>query len=1110
MKLLATITRKIILVASLILSVTLTYSQEIKFDRLSVENGLSQDNVLWIHQDSMGFIWIATEDGLNLYDGYSFRIFKNIAGDSASLSNNHVLFIAEDTTGNIWVGTQNGLNLYDRESENFHRFFNVSGDPYSLTNNEVDYLFFDSKQNLWVGTASGVNLYNPKTKSFHRFVPDQHDPASIPEGIIRCIMEDHDHQLWFATMSGLSRMNPDSTTFTNYLHDPDEPGSIASNQVTSLFEEDNNHLWVGTIDAGLDLMDRRSGLFVHYPYEPDNPHGLLSPYIKNINKDQQGRLWLATDGGLNLMYPDRTYESYIHSPDNEYSLASNILSQVYFDVNDRMWVATRFGGINVYDRDKSGFRHYKHSSLDPYSLSGDNVTAFAEDRNGNFWVGVDGGGLNFMNRTTGRFSHMKHQPGNPNSISNNKVLALAFDSRGELWLGYWDGGVDRYNPETGKFIHYKSDPEDQKSLSDNNIFYIMEDSRQQIWIATWGNGVCRFNRETGDFTRFTHDPDDPKTIGASSVDFMAEDKQGNIWIAFERYGGVDMFDPGKNIFTHYTAGGKKGDISENAVYSLLVDTKGRLWAGTNGGGLNQFNRKTKTFTTYHVSDGLPNETIMGILEDNEHNLWLSTNKGISRFNPDSITFKNYDQSDGLQSNQFNRWSFKRLSDGELLFGGVNGFNLFDPENIKENEYVPPVYITGFKLFNEPVEPGRNSVLKRNILLTKEIRLNYKQNFFSFDFTALNYRQPEKNKYKYRMLGMQDNWVNAGTDRKATFTNMSPGEYVFQVIASNNDGVWNEEGTSLRITIIPPYWRTKWFITLMVLMITGSIIIFIRIRERSLKHDKASLEARIQEGLKVVEEQKAEVERKNKEIKEREIAEREQKWYNTGMVKFSEILSKNKDNVEQLSLAVIRNLAKYTGAAQGVIYVYEEHERKEPFLKLTGSYAPDAIRNERTEILIGEGQVGTCFKERETIQLENLPETYATLTSGIGDSPLTSALLVPLKLNEIILGVIELTSFEKLEVYKVKFIEKLGESITSYLMTLQASYKSTKLLEQSQSAAEAIASQEEEIRQNMEEMQATQDESARREQEFIKREADFKKKIALLKRENTNLKAKMKK
>jgi len=501
---------------------------------------------------------------------------------------------------------------------------------------------------------------------------------------------------------------------------------------------------------------------------------------------------------------------------------------------------------------------------------------------------------------------------------------------------------------------------------------------------------------------------------------------------------------------------------------------------------------------------------MGILEDNDHNLWLSTNKGICKFNPDSLSFKNYDQSDGLQSNQFNRWAFKRLSTGELLFGGVNGFNLFDPQNMKENEYVPPVYITGFKLFNEPVKPGKNSVLEKNILLTKEITLNYKQNFFGFDFTALNYRQPEKNRYKYRMVGMQDNWVNAGTDRKATFTNMSPGEYEFRVIASNNDGVWNDEGTSVRINIIPPYWKTKWFITLIVLLITGSIFLFIRIRERSLKHDKALLEAKIQEGLKVVEKQKAEVERKNEEIKEREKAEREQKWYNTGMVKFSEILSKNKDDVEQLSSAVISNLVKYTGAAQGVMYVYEEHEKDEPFLKLTGGYAPDAIRNEHTEILIGEGQAGTCFKEREIIQLENLPETYATLTSGIGDSPLTSALLVPLRLNEIILGVIELTSFEKLEAYKVKFIEKLGESITSYLMTLQASSKSSKLLEQSQSAAEAIASQEEELRQNMEEMQATQDESARREREFLKKEEAFKKEIANLKRENTNLKKKMKK
>lgn len=1101
--------KKLFVIYFLLIS-AFTFPQKIKFDRLSVEDGLSQDNVLWIHQDKMGFMWIATEDGLDLYNGYTFKIFRNDPEDSTSISNNHVIFIAEDTTGNIWLGTQNGLNYYDRKSDKFERFYSVSGDTESLTNNEIDYLFFDSKNKFWIGTGSGLNLYLPGSNKFRQFRPDPNDPHAFPDGIVKGIIEDSAHQLWFATMSGLSRMNPDSLTFTNYLHSPDNANSLSSNQITALYEEDDQHLWVGTIDAGLDLMDKTTGSCIHYIYKQNDPTGLLSSYIKNINKDKQGNLWLATDGGLDLMNKQNgTFTGYAHSPDNEQSLASNILSQVYFDRNNRMWVATRFGGIDIYDKDKTGFRSFKHSRLDPNSLSGDNVNSFAEDKKGNIWIGVDGGGLNYYNRQTGKFTIYKHQPDNPNSISNDKVLALNIDKQGELWIGYWDGGLDRYNPFTKEFKHYIKDPSDSSSLSDNNIFYIFIDSKDNIWIATWGAGVCKYNRETDNFTQYNHDPDNPNSIGLTSPDGIAEDQQGNIWIAFERYGGVDMFDPTTQKFTHYKAEGKKGDLTENAVYSVFVDSKNRLWVGTNGGGLNLFDRKTKTFRSYHMSDGLPNETIMGMLEGDDHNLWISTNKGLCKFNPDSLTFKNYDITDGLQNNQFNRWAFKRLSTGDLLFGGVSGFNLFNPKDIKDNAYIPPVYITDFKLFNKPVKVGTKEVLKKDILFTKVITLNYKQNFFSFEFTALNYRQSEKNKYKYFMEGLQDDWINAGNERKATFTNMSPGKYVFRVIASNNDGVWNTKGTSVKINIIPPFWKTWWFITLLIIMVIGVVYYFIKKREQDLKHDKQILEEKIQEGMKIVEKQKLEVEHKDKELKDREIAEREQKWYNRGMVKFGETLSKNKEDLVKLSNAIISDLVKYVVAVQGAIYLYDDTNEDDTCLKLMAGYAMDEKQRNHEKILPGEGQIGTCYKEQRIIQIENLPESYAKLSSGLGSSSPTHALMVPLKLDETIIGVIELTSFEKLESFKLDFIEKLNENITSYLVTLQANARTSKLLEKSRMYSEEIASQEEELRQNMEEMQATQEESARREEEFKKREIQYQQKIDAINKKYKEVESKLK-
>lgn len=825
-------------------------TEKIKFDHLSVKEGLSHGNVWDVHQDRLGFIWIGTEDGLNRYDGYSFTIFRNEPTDSLSISNNFIHCITEDAAGNIWLGTQGGLNVYDRASSTFKHFAANKNIPHTISSDDVISFTFDADSNLWVGTEHGLNKFDRHTQTFQNFYHVANDPRSLSGNSIKAILLDSRKRLWIATLGGLSLLNSDGNSFTNYYHDPNNPLSLNSNKVTTLLEDADHTLWVGTFDKGLDKMISEEGRFVHYEQRAGDKGSLVNAYVIDLANDAYGNLWVACDGALSRLNKHKyTFDHFVPVQGDETSILGSTVTRVMADVNGRIWVATRFGGVNIYDKNKYEFIHFKYNVFDKHSLSNNNVSSFKEDKNGNFWVGTDGGGLNYYDRKSHTFTTL-------DIFTNKKILAIEKDERGGLWIGMWDGGLNYYDPVTKKVKHYKHDPANPKSLSDNNIFHILRDRKGDIWVATWGNGISRYNSATDDFTRFTHDPRDPGSISASGVEYLCEDSNGKIWIALEQQ-GVDMYDPETNRFTHYRTSTKPGSISNGNVPCIVEDSKKRLWVGTHGGGLNLFDRKTKTFKSFRKKDGLPNDAIIGILEDAHHRLWLSTNKGLSCFDPDNHTVKNYGEKDGLQSDQFNRWAFAKLSTGEFLFGGPNGFNLFHPDSIKDNAYKPPVFITDFKLFNRTVSIGAYDVLKRNIILAREINLTYQQNMVSFEFSALNYQQPEKNQYAYRLEGFDKEWIYIGTKRTAMYTNLNPGEYILRVKASNNDGIWNEEGTSLKIIVTPPYWSTWWFRTLIVLGITAIIFTFIRIRINAIKRQKVHLEEEVQkQTAKVVKQKEA--------------------------------------------------------------------------------------------------------------------------------------------------------------------------------------------------------------------------------------------------------------
>jgi signal transduction histidine kinase/ligand-binding sensor domain-containing protein/DNA-binding response OmpR family regulator len=821
------------------------FSQDVRFDHLTGKQGLSQNNVWDIYQDRFGFIWIATEDGLNLYDGYSFTVFTHNPDDPSSISNSYVGCIAEDKKGNLWVGTQDGLNFYDRERKTFSNFKSDETE-HSLFSNDIAHLFFDSKGNLWIGTSKGLNHYDLATNTIKR-ISDVNNTRSFGLNGIRSILEDHQHRIWVATSGGLRLLNANHDGFTDFHHVPGNLHSLSSDNLTSLFEDRDGVLWVGTVEGGLNKMVS-FGSFTHYVNDPGNPASLPNNYVFDINEDADGNLWVATDESLNKMdKASGRFVSYADESGNENSLKGTTVTRILFDATDRMWVGTRFGGINIYDRHKYVFQHHKHT-LKPNSLSHNNVTSFEEDKNGNFWIGTDGGGINYFDRQSGKFSVISA------NLPSSKVLALERDGEKGLWIGTWQNGLSFLDFKTNRVKVYLHDPKNGRTLSDNNVFYILKDSKNRIWIATWGNGLNLYDPVSDSFTRFTHDPGNPNSICASPIQMLMEDSKGKIWIATSQE-GVDVYDPDSNIFSHYKASVQQGSLSNNGAFSLFQDSQQRIWVGTNGGGLNLFQPETNTFKVYRKFDGLPNDGIMCIQEDAQHKLWLSTNKGLSCFDPERLLFKNFTEHDGLQGEQFNRWASFRLSTGELLFGGTNGFNLFNPESIKESPFRSPVYITDFKIDNKSVGIGKGHVLSKNILFTDTIVLDHTQNEFSFEFTGLGYSNAERNKYMYRLGGFQSKWIEAGTERKASYTNLSPGVYTFEVKASNNNGVWNQSPRGLTIIIEPPFWGTLWFKLLAVGAITFIVLGFIQLRINAVERQKFLLKQLVRKQTTELREQK---------------------------------------------------------------------------------------------------------------------------------------------------------------------------------------------------------------------------------------------------------------
>ena len=795
-----------------------TAGENIEFDSLSLEDGLSQSIVERIVQDRQGFMWFATEDGLNRFDGYRFTVHRNVPGDPLSLSYNELKALYEDRDGRLWVGTfENGLNAFDPASETAVRFLHDPANPDSLSAPTVRAVLEDSTGRLWIGTqGGGLDLLDRDTGRFIHHRADPSVPGSISHDQVWVIFEDRHGVLWIGTDGGLNRLDDDGR-FTQYRHSDDDPDSLSNDRVYAILEDREGRLWIGTYGGGLDRLDRETGRFTHFRNDPDDPTTLSNDLVRVLCQDHLGTLWVGTDGGgLNRYHPATgSFTSFRHDPFESTSLPTDRIYAIHQDRSNVLWVSAYGGGLAFFDVSRKRFHSHRNDPRNANSLSQNIVWTFHEDPDGTMWIGTDSGGLNRLDRTLGRWQRFLHRPGDPTSLSHNTVRSVHGDRQGRLWVATDGGGLNLFDRATGRSTHYRHDPDDPTSVSHDQLRWVSGDGSGAIWVGTFGGGLDLLDPETGVFTHFRHDPDDPSSISHGFIRFVYEDSRGVRWVGTQG-GGLNRLDPGSSAFIRYRHDpDDPSSLLSDHVFAALEDRHGAMWFGTFGGGISRLDPESGRFTHYRSLDGLAADSVYAMLEDDQGRLWVSTTKGLSRFDPDTETFRNFDVQDGLQSNEFNGGSAYRNRSGELFFGGINGYNDFDPAEIQENPVVPEVVLTDFQLYNRSIGVGEEIdgriLLEQPIAKTDRLELSHSDDVVTIEFAALHFTAPGKNLYAYRMEGFSDDWVHVDADRRfATFTDLRPGAYVFSVRGANSDGIWNDKPTSLVITVAPPFWETWWF------------------------------------------------------------------------------------------------------------------------------------------------------------------------------------------------------------------------------------------------------------------------------------------------------------
>lgn len=822
--------------------------EDINFTALTTKDGLSSNTVNVILKDRYGLLWFGTEDGLDKFDGTNFKVYRHKPGDSTTLQANEVLSLHEDQSGNLWIGTSGGsISFYDRKRDAFvnYRMGNSSD---AIRNNVVRAVRSDYLGNIWVIHYSGVDVIDPKTRKTVNIPFSSAGLQSIPTDPAISAYEDSKRRMWIGTSNGVLQYDPATRILKRFQHSDQDPSSLSSGNVNAIAEDKQGNIWIGT-GNGLSMYRAEANRFINYRKASGNSNGLSSNTINSIAVENE-KLWLGTEDGLNI-FDTKTGEVRRLGFDyrNIHSLNAQSVRTVYIDNQGIYWLGMIGGGINKFDKNLNLFNFVKSNVFDEKGLKASFVSSFAEDNAGNVFVGTEGGGLSLFNPATRLFQQFNLQSRGKGADNRLTILALKMNKKGQLMIGTFSDGLFVLNPSSRSYQQFVqgNNPGD---LNANDVFCIEEDQKGNIWVGTNGEGINVLNSNNKVILRYTPDPKHPNDIKLPINGYIRdieEDSEGNIWIATHG-GGIATLQPSSGKFTIYNTTNSK--LPNDKVQALLEDKYGNIWAGTFGGGVATFKKHTNQPIIFSEKDGLQNNAIYEILEDQKGLIWVSTNKGISSIDLATKKINNYTHHNGVQNNNFIHGSGIRLASGELFFGGFEGFNYFNPANLKKNSNIPTALITDLRISNQSVNASDDGPIREHISVAKEINLNYKQNF-ALSFVGLNYTSPVQNQYAYKLEGFDKDWNYVGNTTTVSYTNLDPGEYVFRVRASNNDGVWNNEGASIKINVHPPFWRSSYAYILYALALIG-LVLYLRhrgIRKLNRKHALEQIKLRAEQDRK---------------------------------------------------------------------------------------------------------------------------------------------------------------------------------------------------------------------------------------------------------------------
>jgi len=780
------------------------FLNNIKFKSYSTKEGLSQRSVTCILQDKQGFIWLGTRYGLNKFDGKIFEKYYYNSENPNSISNNWITKIIEDQDGTIWIGTKKGLNKYNTNDNNFIRV-KKTNQTKQFYNNEIWDIKVQDPHFLWIATNNGLDKFNTTTNNVLTFKHHSKNTKSISANKVREILITSNNNLWVNTSEKIDVYNPKKNSFKHIDYPHNASPALTKSNNTTLFQDTSKNIWLG-YDKGLAIFNSKDNVFEDFKL---NAKTIITNSVRSICEDKDKNIWVGTYRGLyKIDLKNNTLYKYEHDITNPQSLSQNSVYKILEDTRGDLWIGTWGGGVNYYDKSSSDFTTFSEGYSNK-NLNYNVVSSIVEDSNENLWIGTEGGGINFYDKKRRIFTYFKHESENLNSLSDNNIKAIIKDHKNNFWVGTHAGGLNQIiiDKKSKTFLRYKNNPTDSTSISDNKITTLAEDTHFNIWIGTNKGGLNCYLRKTKSFIRI----DDPNNyLGNFIYKILVSNTNNILFIGSEN--GLAQVDINTHKITKINFRGQtKSTFTLNPVTNIFQESPYKLWIGTEGDGLYNYNTSTKTSVRYGLHNKLPDDVIYGILPE-KNNIWISTNRGLSRINLISKKIKNFDETSGIQGNEFNYGAYLKTKKGLLLFGGSDGFTVFNPTKIKKDTFTPPISITSFKVRNKPYK-----IIPQSL---KTITLNYNQNDFSFNFSALGYAHPNKNQYAYKLEGFDTDWVFNGNNNTAVYTNLNPGNYTFKVKASNNDGVWNKEVPSISLSITPPLWKTWWaFLSYLLLSIT---------------------------------------------------------------------------------------------------------------------------------------------------------------------------------------------------------------------------------------------------------------------------------------------------